>query len=273
MEERPIYQRVHVLCWRERTQVIDYSMPYLHSRDIRHGHPASRYLGTTSFCCIVQLQVWIAFLVSVHFVHVYSRSHIRKQSGQTTSSTLSVQRMPRAGNFRYIELKGSVNAEFLIQSDSPDIRKIGLAVVRNNWFEVLDFGQEIEDNKAIFGSRLLFIILHGKPPFSRVAIAEDGFGIWSVGVMVKKNFCCLERLNTMILRINSAGLYQKFIDDESFERQFYANTNRPSDDGVKKLGLDSFSGIFFLLVILHIASLFVFAAECFYYRRKKKKRI
>ncbi|KAF8774781.1 Glutamate receptor like protein [Argiope bruennichi] len=310
----------------ERTQVIDYSMPYYtveRTFATAIPKPLPRYYVLVM---PFQVQVWVAFLVSVLLVpNVLQQALFRKQSlvGYFIN-LISCKKMPdkienslsfrifngswllsdtimrftyttvilsfltvtprptgvrnvhdlavaiEKGNFKYIELKGSANAEFMIQNDSPDIRKIGLAVIRNNWFEVLDFGQEIEDNKAIFGSRLLFTILHGKPPFAKVSVAEDGFGIWSTGVMVKKNFCCMQRLDTMILRINSAGLYQKFIDDESFKRQFYANTNRPFDDGVKKLGLDSFSGIFFLLIILHVASLIIFTMERFYYQRKKR---
>ncbi|GBN18897.1 hypothetical protein AVEN_239586-1 [Araneus ventricosus] len=160
----------------ERTQVIDYSMPYYtveRTFATAIPKPLPRYYV---LLLPFQVQVWIAFLVSVLLVpNVLQQAIFRKQSWTDYFINLiSCNDMPRRvenklsfrvfngswllsdtimrftyttvilsfltvtprsrgvrnvhdlanaiekGNFRYIELKGSVNAEFLIQSDSPD---------------------------------------------------------------------------------------------------------------------------------------------------------
>ncbi|KAF8774623.1 Glutamate receptor like protein [Argiope bruennichi] len=173
----------------------------------------------------------------------------------------------RKGTFRFYVPAGSLNAEFLAQSDSEDFRTIGLAIQKNNWMEVLEYRNEkIGEGKAIEGARAIFHIKYGKPPFSTVSVADDSFGIWSAGVMIRKGFCCLENINTAILRINNGGLYQKILDDEAFQQQYKLFSRKLPDSGVRKLGLEELSGSFFLLMLGYIISFLILIIERIYNR-------
>ncbi|XP_055950962.1 glutamate receptor ionotropic, delta-1-like [Argiope bruennichi] len=173
----------------------------------------------------------------------------------------------RKGTFRFYVPAGSLNAEFLAQSDSEDFRTIGLAIQKNYWMEVLEYRNEkIGEGKAIEGARAIFHIKYGKPPFSTVSVADDSFGIWSAGVMIRKGFCCLENINMAILRINNGGLYQKILDDEAFQQQYKLFSRKLPDSGVRKLGLEELSGSFFLLMLGYIISFLILIIERIYNR-------
>ncbi|GFT49901.1 lig_chan-Glu_bd domain-containing protein [Nephila pilipes] len=184
---------------------------------------------------------WLVFETIVRFVYT-----------SVVLSFLAVQPIPRGiktipelakavdrGDFRFYVPSGSLNAVFLMQSELEDFRKIGYAIQQNNWFEVLDYKDErIGESKAIEGARAIFHVMYGKPPHSTVSIAEDSFGIWSATLMLRKGFCCKEALDTVILRINNGGLYQKIIDDAAFRQQMKLFSRKHLREGVKKLGLE-----------------------------------
>ncbi|GIY11697.1 lig_chan-Glu_bd domain-containing protein [Caerostris darwini] len=215
---------------------------------------------------------WLVYQTLVRFVYT-----------SVVLSFLAVQPIPKGirniqelaeavekGEFRFYVPAGSLNAEFLATSDSKDFRTIGLAVQKNNWMEILHYRNEkIGVGKAIEGARAIFHIKYGKPPFSSVSVAEDSFGIFSAGVMMRKGFCCTKRVDTLIMRINNGGLYQKILDDEAFRQQLKLFSMKTPNMGARALGLEELSGIFFLLLISYVGSLLLLFAEITYYRWTK----
>ncbi|GBN74382.1 hypothetical protein AVEN_200924-1 [Araneus ventricosus] len=217
---------------------------------------------------------WLVFQTIVRFVYtsvILSFLTVRPiPKGIKTIPELA--EAVRKGTFRFYVPAGSLNAEFLATSDSEDFRTIGLAIQKNKWEEILEYKNEkIGDGKAIEGARAIFHIKYGKPPFSTVSVADDSFGIWSAGVMIRKGFCCLESVNTAILRINSGGLYQKILDDEAFQQQYKLFSRKLPDTGVRKLGIGELSGIFFLLMLSYVLSFLILIIECMHYRWTKEK--
>ncbi|GFS63033.1 lig_chan-Glu_bd domain-containing protein [Nephila pilipes] len=175
------------------------------------------------------------------------------------------------GRFKFYVPRGSALVDFLTNSNSEDYQKIGLAIRMNNWTQAPSFmGEMIGDSTVISRARSDFHITYGMPPFSTVSIADDSFQIWNVGIMLRKGFCCKERLNTLVLRICNGGLYQKMIQDEAYRQRFKLSFKTSADEGVKKIGFDELFGIFFVLAILHILSVLIFIMERVYNRRIKK---
>ncbi|GFT09528.1 lig_chan-Glu_bd domain-containing protein [Nephila pilipes] len=174
----------------------------------------------------------------------------------------------KKGQYKVLMPRGGFDDDFLLNSDREDYQIIGRAVKQNNWYYVGNTYRDrnIGHNTAIGGARMSCQIVFGKPPFSAQFISEDSYGIWNVAIMVRKGFCCKDPLDTMILRFNSAGLYQKFVDDEVYRTQYRKNKKYSPEEAVKPLTLDDLFSIFLALGILHSLSIIVFLIELIYHR-------
>ncbi|GFY28167.1 lig_chan-Glu_bd domain-containing protein [Trichonephila clavipes] len=176
------------------------------------------------------------------------------------------------GQYKVLMPLGGFDDDFLLNSDKEDYKIIGKAVKQHKWYYVGNTYREknIGPNVAIGGARMSMQVVFGKPPFAAQFVSEDSYGIWNVATMVRKGFCCKAQLDTMILRVNSAGLYQKFVDDTVFRTQYRKHKKYSYEDAVKPLTLEDLFSIFLALGVLHFLSFVVFLIEFFCKRFDKR---
>ncbi|GFR22043.1 glutamate receptor ionotropic, delta-2 [Trichonephila clavata] len=125
------------------------------------------------------------------------------------------------GKYKCLTPIGTIDRELLLGSDIDYMAKLGEAIEKNDWKYSYskDFGDLFDDSVAIITSRISLQFFFGAPPYIRVKMSDEYFGIWNMGIALKKGFCCSEQLNDVLLRIISGGLYEEW-----FEMQVFAET-------------------------------------------------
>ncbi|GBM91913.1 hypothetical protein AVEN_215763-1 [Araneus ventricosus] len=202
-----------------------------------------------------------------------------------TSAILSVLTVENKGNvirsfeelavlldsrkYKCMLLKGNVVSNILIRSNLKHLRNIG-SVIKSyhdtyipSEYQMKPFGE----NRVVLGSKLLFQIMHGSTKY----ISDHSFEVVSVGIFLKKGFCCMNRLNTVLLRIASAGLYEKIIRDVAFKQEERISSSFNHTTGVMNLDLNALSGIFFVLLMGYFTSLVLLLLEIVYNRWQRKE--
>lgn len=101
----------------------------------------------------------------------------------------------------------------------------------------------------------------------RVFISEDNFFPVLFAVPFKRSFCCSDQLSIATLRILSAGLHRKIVDDNNFK----ASLTVPNDDAEThdSLDLEDISGAFAFLLIGYTLSFLAFVIERIIYKFNK----
>ncbi|GFY73090.1 uncharacterized protein TNIN_114841 [Trichonephila inaurata madagascariensis] len=113
------------------------------------------------------------------------------------------------GKYKYLTTIGTVDRELMLKSDIDYFVKLGELIEKNGW--EYQFGKKFVElldghiDVIVPRSRMNFLL--GSPPFVNVKTSLDNIGIWHVGIGMKNNFCCKERLNSAMHGILSSGLY------------------------------------------------------------------
>nr|XP_015921807.1 glutamate [NMDA] receptor subunit 1-like [Parasteatoda tepidariorum] len=159
----------------------------------------------------------------------------------------------------------------LMKSHSPHLRGLGEYIKKNVWFyDSLDF-DKIPEHVAILGSPDLFRVSIGPP--EKYFYSKDTFGNLHFGVAIRKNFCCIERLNTIVLRILSGGLYNKFREDFLFKLDLKRNLNIDNSQSsiISPLALSNLNGVFIFIGIGWTAGFIALILEIIYSRWLRSK--
>ncbi|GFR33145.1 lig_chan-Glu_bd domain-containing protein [Trichonephila clavata] len=219
-----------------------------------------------------------SFMIAKSFLKYFYASKLlsfltiqRKQKGIRNMEDLATA--IENGQYRCYVPQGGIDLEFFLTSDKERYRSLGKTISLNKWFfEGNHFKHKaLGRNVAITGARLSLTVLFGKHPFSTVFLSDDSFGIWNVAIMVKKDFCCKSRLNEMVFRVISAGLYQKFVSDEMFRSQLRLFEKFSPEETVRPLMLHDLWGVFLALSILLLLSVALFLFELYYHNRNNRK--
>ncbi|XP_015918325.2 probable glutamate receptor [Parasteatoda tepidariorum] len=160
----------------------------------------------------------------------------------------------------------------LMKSHSPHLRGLGEYIKKNDWFyDSLDF-DKIPEHVAILGSPDLFRVSIGPP--EKYFYSKDTFGSFHYGVAIRKAFCCKERLNTIVLRILSGGLYNTFKEDFLFKLDLLTNLNMGHSQSTlsSPLSLSNLNGVFIILGIGWGAGIIALMMEITYCRWLRPKQ-
>ncbi|GIY02578.1 probable glutamate receptor [Caerostris darwini] len=165
--------------------------------------------------------------------------------------------------------EGTIDVELLLNSDLDYYRTIGNIIKRNNWvYDASTMSADLLDEKTVLiGARNLIHSKFGYEPYITQYVSEDSFGLWNIAIALRKNFCCVEQLNTAIIRTLSSGLYDKWWRDSVFVSSWKLvskTENKPQDS---RLPLEDFYGVFILLIVGYILSFIAFFGEI-YVKRK-----
>ncbi|KAF8766515.1 Glutamate receptor ionotropic like protein [Argiope bruennichi] len=166
------------------------------------------------------LAIWL------YFALVISSSYT---AGLATLHTMDYIESP-VRNFEELSLavtKGKYRAfatqsivDYLLQSDKYNIVQLGHSIVENNWFPPLSNSLDemyFDGRTAIIDVKLVFGLQFGLPPWSTKYISEDVLDSVSVGIAIRKDFCCKAALDALIVRINRGGFYKKYLSEEMYK--------------------------------------------------------
>ncbi|XP_055950875.1 glutamate receptor ionotropic, kainate 1-like [Argiope bruennichi] len=178
----------------------------------------------------------------------------------------------KTGSYKALLPKGSSLLNFLLESEYRHLQELGQIIQDKNWF--YDTREKItnyfEAKTALLGPNMRF----KGSLYRKMRISEDSFGVWNVGVVLNKKYCCKKRLNEVIFSLISAGLYEKIINDEIFRSGI--GTDLEDIDEPEKthsLNLGDMYGIFILLFAGYLVSSIVLVAEIALHRILKFRRI
>ncbi|GBM96690.1 hypothetical protein AVEN_111926-1 [Araneus ventricosus] len=131
----------------------------------------------------------------------------------------------------------------MLHNDKEHFRYLGESAFRHNWYTntfPLTMTDQI-DYHSVLIDPIKRLPEEGKPHF----LSDDSLSIYKFAVAMKKNLCYKRKLNTVISRINSAGLYMHFTKEEHFKSWLSASERRRDvTKKIKPLSLEDLSGAF-----------------------------
>ncbi|XP_015929383.2 glutamate receptor U1-like [Parasteatoda tepidariorum] len=164
----------------------------------------------------------------------------------------------------------SLEAEYLSKSDVPHVKGLGEYVKKNKWYFSPSTIRSVPKHTALLGSPILFRILFGNP--KKHFYSKETFGFFGSAAL-SKDFCCKERFKTILLRICSGGLYNKFMSDLFFKLDLKRSSNNDiySRSSASPLGLSDLNGLFIILGIGWALAIFTLILEITYSRWVRSK--
>ncbi|XP_071041936.1 probable glutamate receptor [Parasteatoda tepidariorum] len=177
----------------------------------------------------------------------------------------------KEGKMVCLSLKVTKEVDNLMESLSPHLRGLGEYIKKNDWYYYDPEEVKVPEHVAILGSADLFRAAVGPP--EKYFYSEDTFGYFHYGIAIKKTFCCKERLNRIVLRIVSSGLYEKFKEDYFFKKDAMRNLNKshPESTLASPIRLSNLNGVFIILGMGWAAGIIVLMMEITYFRWSRPK--
>ncbi|GFU55319.1 glutamate receptor ionotropic, delta-2 [Nephila pilipes] len=177
------------------------------------------------------------------------------------------------GTHKCFVSKGSANIRMLLTSEAEYLRTLGEAIQYNDWYfissEVID-SKYINPYAASIGPKPMLQLNFGSDMTSSIYLSLDSLTSTSLAIALGKNFRLKKKLNWIISQLNSAGIYNKILKDESL-RLWLTRSNETSETlSVKPLEVKDMSGALILLVVGYGLSLIVFMCEIVFTRVKTK---
>ncbi|XP_015914837.2 glutamate receptor U1-like [Parasteatoda tepidariorum] len=160
-------------------------------------------------------------------------------------------------------------ADYLSKSSIPYMKGLGEYIKKNEWYYRSLSNTRVPEHVAIIGSPIMFHAFIGSS--EKYFYSKDVFESFPMGVAIRKGFCCKERFNTILLRILSGGLYNKFIDTINYKMEVLRKFNTDHSQSVSVLKLSDLSGVFIILGIGWTTAIFTLVMEITYSRWLRSK--
>ncbi|GBO00104.1 hypothetical protein AVEN_105567-1 [Araneus ventricosus] len=177
--------------------------------------------------------------------------------------------------YRSYVKKGSATLDFMLRSDKEHLRYLGESAVRHNWYtndRPLTLTDQIDHRSALIDPRTKLLMVAGPEDWKPHFLSDDSINTYKFAVAMKKNFCHKNKLNTIISRVNSAGLYMQFTKEEGFRSWLSASERRRDvSKKIKPLSLKDLSGAFGAILVGLNLGIIVFIGEVTCYRIREKQ--
>ncbi|GFY71145.1 lig_chan-Glu_bd domain-containing protein [Trichonephila inaurata madagascariensis] len=173
-----------------------------------------------------------AFVMSSVYSGALSSFLVLPSEGKSVENYRELSEAVAKGTHRAYTMKGANHASFLRHCPEHYLQFLGKMIEENMWYITADEMTQdplkkkySPDGKpkidAVIGAKYIFKMLYEIGDFkSKVFVSEDRFIGGSVGIAIRKGFCCLSEMNKYITRIVEAGIYDKFLKDESLKYWF-----------------------------------------------------
>lgn len=168
--------------------------------------------------------------------------------------------------------------DIFFNSDQKDFRIIGKDINKTNIINEIVFNSIFNSsnnpNHAYFVETNNLDYLEGK-----YFISEDRIFKSVAAMMVRKEFCCKQLLNTFVHRMMASGIYYKYFNDATFLISLPYILQYTQNDTLRKLTLTDVSPAFIFLLIGYVISTLCLIGEIwsnrkqkFIFRKKNKRR-
>ncbi|GIY79683.1 uncharacterized protein CEXT_346181 [Caerostris extrusa] len=165
------------------------------------------------------------------------------------------------GSHKCFISKGSSNLKILLSSEIDYMKTLGKAVEQNNWYYAYDevIGSNyINPYSAAIGPKSMLQINSGAEISASMHVSSDSLNSATLAIPMRKNFPLKKKLCKIISSLNSAGIYKKFLKDESL-RVWLTRQNEASEiEAIKPLQISDISGPLILLLAGYVLSIVVF---------------
>ncbi|GFY51871.1 lig_chan-Glu_bd domain-containing protein [Trichonephila inaurata madagascariensis] len=123
-----------------------------------------------------------------------------------------------SGKYKCLAPIGTIDKDLLLRSGIDYMVKLGEAIEKNDWkySYTKNFADLFDDSVAVITARKSLQFFLGSPPYVKVKMSDEYFGVWNMGIALKKGFCCSERLNDVLHGIISGGLYEELLEMQVF---------------------------------------------------------
>ncbi|GBM71463.1 hypothetical protein AVEN_273931-1 [Araneus ventricosus] len=160
----------------------------------------------------------------------------------------------QSGSHKCYALKGTIIITSLMNSQKEYLRNLGNAIYHNEWYFTGSYAKTekyLSDYSAILSTEKKLRMFFSTDP--DLIVSEDRIFFWPSAFAIKKDFCCKSKLNEIILRFSAAGLFHKFLIDESIKYRISAseNTSEEKMQFYKSLSVNDLAGVFLLLSIAY----------------------
>ncbi|GFQ70820.1 glutamate receptor ionotropic, kainate 5 [Trichonephila clavata] len=176
------------------------------------------------------------------------------------------------GTHRCSMLHGVPMIFLLTNNKNENLIKLGEAVKANKWwYNIPDIMNPklVVGRTAVIGIEINLQFLHGKLPPKTYDFSEDSLLSLKFGIAIRRGFCCRTALNTVISRMLSAGLIEKYQKDEWLKIRIAASKKFPvNKPTIHQLLIKDLYGIFVMLLTGYFLSFLVFLTEVYYFRIK-----
>ncbi|GFS60113.1 lig_chan-Glu_bd domain-containing protein [Trichonephila inaurata madagascariensis] len=167
------------------------------------------------------------------------------------------------GKYKCLVPKESIDGDLLLESGVNYLRKLGKAIKKNNW--KYSYAEKLEnlldDTTAVIIPTDGITARLGSPPYISVKMSDDSFGIWHSGILFKKGFCCLERLNFMLSGITNGGFHKKWMGDFAFHETIHKRLELKHEEPQLQLTLQDLKLAFLSLGFGYTLAFLVFLGE------------
>ncbi|GFU29798.1 lig_chan-Glu_bd domain-containing protein, partial [Nephila pilipes] len=168
----------------------------------------------------VLLGFWLTIAVAMPFFYKTSfLSFLTMPEKEPVPRTFEeLSRAVLSGKYKCLTLKGSIDRQLLRKSENEYMIKMGEMIEKNDWEFSLGEGVQdlLDDSVALITTKEAMRLFFGSPPYINVRESDDNLGNWYAGIAVNKEFCCRERLNDVLHRLNNGGFINKWLNDNAF---------------------------------------------------------
>ncbi|GBM43640.1 hypothetical protein AVEN_225165-1 [Araneus ventricosus] len=176
------------------------------------------------------------------------------------------------GRYRCFGLKGSRMLAVFSSSTQEHLRILGKAIEKNSWF--FDGNNNIEELRkilkrtAIIDNRFKLQLFQRMLKHDSSVLSNDVIETINFIIALRKDFRYKKKLNRVISKIRSVGLYQKF-EKEEYLRVTLKNSVLDEENDSMQLKVIDMLGTFAFLVIGYFLSLFALLCEIIFFHITK----
>ncbi|GFS39626.1 lig_chan-Glu_bd domain-containing protein [Nephila pilipes] len=213
----------------------------------------------------VLLGFWLTIAVAMPFLYKTNfLSFLTMPEKEIVPRTFEeLSRAVLSGKYKCSTLKGTIDRQLLRESENEYMVKLGEIIEKNNWEYSL--GERVhdllDDPVALISARSAIRLFFGSPPYINVIESNDNLGVWYSGIAVNKEFCCRERLNDVLHRMNNGGFFDKWLNGNSFTTTLKKRLEVKHEEPELQLKLQDLKLAFFTLFCGYVLAFLAFLAE------------
>ncbi|KAF8763829.1 glutamate receptor ionotropic, kainate glr-3-like [Argiope bruennichi] len=225
------------------------------------------------------LCVWLSFVTVICFCYTAGLSAILtvRIPKDTIKTFHQLALAVKERTHRVYITKGNFIAEYLELSNEDHLRIIGEEIIRNEWyFSIQDSGsgKYVNQYSVELEVRPQLELFYGNQAvMKKYIISDDNVGTTPFGFLISSNFSFKSKLNSIISRAASAGLYDKFFKASSLKAGLSSEIETPENERRHQLSMQALSGTFMLLCVGMSCSFIALLFELLYYNLYYRIRI